>query len=154
MPQTLRILHILRAPVGGLFRHVRDLALEQVKWGLEVGVLCDAKASDGLTAQRLAQLEPHLPLGLHSMPMSRAPGIGDLKCIRETHRLAREFGIDILHGHGAKGGFIHASVAAFRPVRRDCDRCGSIRRMAAACIISTGLLPATSMFPPKPGSRA
>jgi len=101
---SLRILHILRAPVGGLFRHVRDLAMEQVKWGLEVGVLVDSNSSDGLTAKRLADLAQQLPLGLHSIPMGRAPGISDLKCIRETHRLSKELGIDVLHGHGAKGG--------------------------------------------------
>lgn len=114
MTQTLRILHILRAPVGGLFRHVRDLALEQVKWGLEVGVLVDATTSDGLTAERLGALAPHLPLGLHSIPMGRAPGISDLKCIRETRRLAQELGIDVLHGHGAKGG-LYARVGGSLP---------------------------------------
>lgn len=104
MAQTLRILHILRAPVGGLFRHVRDLALEQVKWGLEVGVMVDANSSDGLTNGRLAALEPHLPLGLHRAGMGRAPGLSDLRCIAETRRLARDLNIDVLHGHGAKGG--------------------------------------------------
>lgn len=104
MAQALRILHILRAPVGGLFRHVRDLALEQVKWGLEVGVVVDANSSDGLTKARLDQLEPHLPLGLHRLAMGRAPGLGDMGCVIKTSALARDLGIDILHGHGAKGG--------------------------------------------------
>jgi len=122
--QTLRILHILRAPVGGLFRHVRDLALEQVKWGLEVGVLVDANSADGLTAERLSALASHLPLGLHSIPMGRAPGVSDLKCIRETRRLAQELGIDVVHGHGAKGGLyarvggsLASGKAGSRPLR-------------------------------------
>lgn len=104
MTQILRILHILRAPVGGLFRHVRDLAQEQIKWGLEVGVLVDSNSSDGLTAQRLNELAAQLPLGLHCVPMGRAPGVSDLNCVRETRRLCAELGIDVLHGHGAKGG--------------------------------------------------
>ncbi|MCH9807694.1 MAG: glycosyltransferase family 4 protein [Alphaproteobacteria bacterium] len=104
----------MRAPVGGLFRHVRDLALEQVKWGLEVGVLFDANSSDGLTSQRLSALEPHLPLGLHSAGMGRAPGLGDLRCIAETRRLSRELQIDVLHGHGAKGG-LYARLGGIAP---------------------------------------
>ncbi len=104
MVQTLRILHVLRAPVGGLFRHVRDLAVEQAKWGLDVGILFDANSCDSLTQQRLDLLEPHLPLGLHSVPMGRAPGVGDLRCVARTAKLVRELGIDVVHGHGAKGG--------------------------------------------------
>ena len=54
--QNLRILHCLRAPVGGLFRHVCDLAAEQARRGHAVGVVCDAVAQDPLTEQRLAAL--------------------------------------------------------------------------------------------------
>lgn len=118
MTPTLRILHILRAPVGGLFRHVRDLALEQVKWGLEVGVLVDSNSSDGLTAKRLADLAKHLPLGLHSVAMGRAPGVSDLRCIRETRRLSSELSIDVLHGHGAKGG-LYARLGGSLPKRAE-----------------------------------
>ncbi len=121
MTPTLRILHILRAPVGGLFRHVRDLALEQTRWGLEVGVLVDSNTSDGLTVQRLNELASHLPLGLHSIPMGRAPGVSDLKCVRETRRLGMELGIDVLHGHGAKGG-LYARVGGGFPGRASGQR--------------------------------
>ncbi len=38
----MRILHCLRAPVGGLFRHVLDLAEEQAKRGHDVGILADS----------------------------------------------------------------------------------------------------------------
>jgi glycosyltransferase involved in cell wall biosynthesis len=104
MTHTLRVLHILRAPDAGLFRHVRDVALEQVRWGLDVGVLCDAESSSGLAGQLLAQLEPCLPLGLHVTPMGRSPGVTDIRAIAEARRLTRELNIDVLHGHGLKGG--------------------------------------------------
>lgn len=121
MAPTLRILHILRAPIGGLFRHVRDLALEQVKWGLQVGVLVDANSCDRLTQQRLASLESKLPLGLHKISMGRAPGLSDLKCIAQTRNLARELNIDVLHGHGAKGG-LYARLGGSFPVAADRPR--------------------------------
>ncbi|TXM88325.1 glycosyltransferase family 4 protein, partial [Methylobacterium sp. WL116] len=37
-----RILHVFRAPVGGLFRHVVDLARLQAAAGHRVGIVCDA----------------------------------------------------------------------------------------------------------------
>ncbi len=99
-----RILHCLRAPVGGLFRHVRDLARAQAERGHLVGVLCDANASDPLTDDRLKALEPHLTLGLFRVPMAREVGLEDLSATRATQRHAVALDIDILHGHGAKGG--------------------------------------------------
>jgi glycosyltransferase involved in cell wall biosynthesis len=109
----LRILHCLRAPVGGLFRHVRDLAARQARQGHAVGVLCDATAQDRLTEVRLDALSEHLELGLHKTPMARNIGLSDLSATRTTHNLARAMQIDILHGHGAKGG-AYARLAARR----------------------------------------
>ena len=39
--RSLRVLHVLRAPVGGLFRHVRDLAREQAARGHSIGMFVD-----------------------------------------------------------------------------------------------------------------
>ena len=39
--EPLRILHVLRAPVGGLFRHVVDLAREQAARGHSVGLIAE-----------------------------------------------------------------------------------------------------------------
>ena len=38
----MKILHVFRTPVGGLFRHVRDLARGQSNLGHEVGIICDS----------------------------------------------------------------------------------------------------------------
>lgn len=100
----LRILHCLRAPVGGLFRHVRDLAAAQSERGNLVGAIVDSSAADALTAARLDALAGHLALGLYRIPMSRDIGWRDLTAVRSTTRIGRELKIDIIHGHGAKGG--------------------------------------------------
>ncbi len=66
---------VMRAPVGGLFRHVMDLAREQKARGHAVGIIADksaADASDRRTA--CASIEPALKLGLHLVPMGRQPG--------------------------------------------------------------------------------
>ncbi len=94
----------MRAPVGGLFRHVLDLAGEQAARGHDVGILADSTASDGLTMQRFRAIEPRLTLGLKLVPMSRKPGIGDLVAVSSVAAFARDTDVQILHGHGAKGG--------------------------------------------------
>lgn len=111
MNQTLRILHCMRAPVGGLFRHVLDLAGEQAARGHEVGIVADSNAGDRLTAQRFAAIKPKLKLGIALTPMSRMPGLGDLGATRTVYRLAASLRPDVLHGHGAKGG-AYARLAA------------------------------------------
>lgn len=108
---SLRILHCLRAPVGGLFRHVRDLAREQARRGFDVGVICDSNATDGLTEGRLDAMAADLGLGLHRVAMSRAIGLDDLAATRRTRMLCQALQVDIVHGHGAKGG-AYARLAA------------------------------------------
>lgn len=113
----LRILHCLRAPVGGLFRHVRDLAEEQVRSGHAVGIVCDASASDPLTSVHLGRLEPSLELGLSRVVMPREIGRGDIGALRAVKQLAAAMQVDVLHGHGAKGG-AYARLAAASLRRR------------------------------------
>lgn len=104
------VLHCLRAPVGGLFRHVVDLANAQVNLGHRVGVVC-AASGDALTEARLLALAPKLTLGLHRLPMSRDLGLGDFKAWQQVVSIANDLGVDVLHGHGAKGG-AYARLAA------------------------------------------
>lgn len=106
-----RIIHCLRAPVGGLFRHVRDLARAQADRGHLVGVVCDATARDSLTAARLEALRPSLALGLETIAMSRDLGIADVSATRRVRAFAAAKSAHILHGHGAKGG-AYARLAA------------------------------------------
>ena len=102
--RPLRILQVLRAPIGGLFRHVSDLTLALAERGHEIGILADSLTADGLTEQRLAALAPAAKLGIHHAPMPRVFGPGDLIAPFKVRRLADELGIEVLHGHGAKGG--------------------------------------------------
>ena len=117
MAASRRIVHVLRAPVGGLFRHVRDLAEEQSRRGHLVGAVCDAAASDGLTETRLKELSASLALGLLRTPMSRDVSPKDVAALRETRAFAEKIGADVLHGHGAKGGAF-ARLAARRAASR------------------------------------
>lgn len=107
----LRVLHVLRAPVGGLFRHVCDLAKAQAALGHHVGVVCDAEG-DALTEKRLEALRPHLALGLFRVGMSRAIAPSDVFAFYAIRAHALGLGADVLHGHGAKGGAYSRLVGA------------------------------------------
>ncbi|RMF11131.1 MAG: glycosyltransferase family 1 protein, partial [Alphaproteobacteria bacterium] len=100
----MRILHCLRAPVGGLFRHVRDLAAAQAERGHAVGIVCDSTTGGEFERSRLAALEEHCQLGVYRLPMSRQIGLSDFFATRRVRALAAAAGADVLHGHGAKGG--------------------------------------------------
>jgi glycosyltransferase involved in cell wall biosynthesis len=100
----LRILHVLRAPVGGLFRHVLDLTEEQIARGHDVGLVTDSTTGGDKAAELLNRLAPSLALGLARIPMSRQPSPLDLATIVKIARYARSLELNVIHGHGAKGG--------------------------------------------------
>ena len=41
-PTQLKIVHVVRAPIGGIFRHIVDLADAQAAAGHEVGIICNS----------------------------------------------------------------------------------------------------------------
>lgn len=100
----LRILHVLRAPVGGLFRHVCDLALEQTACGHAVGVIADRTTGGANAEGALSALAAKLKLGVSRIPMSRHAGLSDVAAVRYVATHARQLDVNVVHGHGAKGG--------------------------------------------------
>ncbi|WP_244500503.1 glycosyltransferase family 4 protein [Methyloceanibacter methanicus] len=104
MSSNFRILHCLRAPVGGLFRHVHDLALGQAELGAEVGIVCDSTTGGPEIDVALSRLQDNCSLGVTRIPMSRTPDLNDWRVYRRIAKLARKMDVDVLHGHGAKGG--------------------------------------------------
>ena len=113
----LRILQVLRAPVGGLFRHVFDLTEELARRGHLIGVVADSLTSDALTGQRLRELAPSIALGTYYFPMPRTVGWGDFTTPFRVRALAGRLDIDVLHGHGSKGG-VNARLARVGDRRR------------------------------------
>ncbi len=109
---TLRILHVLRAPVGGLFRHVVDLAGAQVATGHAVGIVADSLTGGEQATETLAALAPKLELGLTRTPMPRVAGVADLGARAHVAARTAETRADIVHGHGAKGGAYARSLPA------------------------------------------
>ncbi len=120
MPQTppLRILHCFRSPVGGIFRHVRDLVEEHRAAGHEVGILCDSSTGGAHEERLFDQIRPQLSLGLNRLPMRRAISPGDLTALYRSYKHIRSLRPDVLHGHGAKGGAVARLIGSVLRVNK------------------------------------
>lgn len=104
MAQTYSILHVMRSPVGGLFRHVVDLAREQTARGHRVGIVADASTGGERAELVLTTLGSELALGVTRVAMSRELGPSDWSAGRFVAARLTELGVDVVHGHGSKGG--------------------------------------------------
>ena len=114
--RPLNILHVLRTPVGGLFRHVLDVTRGQIARGHKVGLILDSSTGGTAADTALREIAPTLALGLTRFPMRRAPGLGDSLAIMQVMRRIAGLEADVVHGHGAKGG-AYARLAARRTLR-------------------------------------
>jgi glycosyltransferase involved in cell wall biosynthesis len=112
--QPLRILHAVRAPVGGIIRHILDLANGQVDRGHHVGILADSLTGGERADKALAELAPRLKLGVHRLAIRREPSPDDFLVWLRMRRLIAKLKPDVTHGHGAKAG-------AFVRMRRRSD---------------------------------
>ncbi len=100
----LRIVHVFRAPLGGLFRHVVDLAAEQTARGHDVGMFFDRGGLCGRVDGALARIPGGLKLGVGTASIRRNPGISDIMATARFLAWLREVKPDVVHGHGSKGG--------------------------------------------------
>ncbi|NMG41279.1 glycosyltransferase [Chelativorans sp. ZYF759] len=103
-PRPLRIVHCFRSPVGGIFRHVRDLAEAHAAAGHEIGIVCDSSTGGELEERYFESIADFLALGVYKVRMQRHIGPGDLGAAWRTYGAIRRMAPDILHGHGSKGG--------------------------------------------------
>jgi glycosyltransferase involved in cell wall biosynthesis len=104
LTRALRIVHCFRSPVGGIFRHVRDLTEAQVADGHDVGIVCDSTTGGDFEEGLFLEMQERLALGVHRTPMQRHIGPGDIASAWRTYRIVARLRPDVLHGHGAKGG--------------------------------------------------
>ena len=110
--KPLRILHCFRSPVGGIFRHVRDLARLHHEAGHQVGILCDSTTGGAHEDALFDSIRPYLALGLVRTPIHRSVGPADLLTLYRCMGKIKEIQPDIIHGHGAKGGALARLIGA------------------------------------------
>ncbi len=121
-PVQLRIVHVVRAPIGGIFRHIIDLAGAQTAAGHEVGIVCDSRTGGTFEEQGIAQIGAKLALGVTRFPMRRNVSLADLRAIRQVTGHLAALRPDVIHSHGAKGGVFGRLIGTWlgrrRPVAR------------------------------------
>jgi glycosyltransferase involved in cell wall biosynthesis len=116
--QPLRILHAVRAPVGGIFRHILDVANGQADRGHHVGIITDSMTGGERAEAALAAIAPRLKLGVHRLAIRREPVPIDVMVWAHFMRLIRKLKPDVLHGHGAKAGaFIRLKGRSSQTIR-------------------------------------
>jgi glycosyltransferase involved in cell wall biosynthesis len=113
--RRLRIVHVMRAPIGGLFRHVVDLAGAQAERGHAVGLIVDSSTGGERAEAVLRRLEPALALGVTRIGMRREPHWSDALIAFRVAAALRRLDVDVAHGHGAKGG-LYARLPQLLPL--------------------------------------
>lgn len=101
---ALRIVHVFRAPLGGLFRHVIDLAIEQAARGHKVGLFFDSGGDGPRVRDAIARIPGGAALGVATTPVNRNPSFSDVAAFRAFTRFLEAARPDVVHGHGSKGG--------------------------------------------------
>jgi glycosyltransferase involved in cell wall biosynthesis len=102
--QPLRILHAVRAPVGGIIRHILDVANGQAERGHHVGIIADSLTGGERAEAALQEIAPRLKLGVWRLAIHREPHPTDLLVWLRFMFLIWRLKPDVLHGHGAKAG--------------------------------------------------
>lgn len=116
--KPLRILHAVRAPVGGIIRHILDLANGQAERGHQVGIIADSLTGGPRADAALSEIAPRLALGVHRIAIHREPHPLDAMSYLKISGLVRKLKPDVLHGHGAKAGaFVRAQRARAGRIR-------------------------------------
>jgi len=116
--QPLRILHAVRAPVGGIFRHILDLANGQAERGHHVGIIADSLTGGDRAEAALAEIAPRLKLGVRRIAIHREPHPADLLVWARFMYLIWRLKPDVVHGHGAKAGaFIRMKARSKHSIR-------------------------------------
>ena len=116
--RPLRILHAVRAPVGGIIRHILDVANGQAGRGHQVGIVADSLTGGERAEAALAEIAPRLALGVHRMAIQREPHPGDVMAWVRFMGLVSRLKPNVLHGHGAKAG----AFVRLKPRSNDCIR--------------------------------
>ena len=112
MPRKLAIVHVVRSPIGGIFRHIVDLATAQDLAGHSVGLICDSLTGGAFEEEKIAALAPHLALGVARVAMPRSIGPADLPALVAVARHVSRMRPDVIHAHGSKGGVFGRLAAA------------------------------------------
>ncbi len=126
-----RVVLVFRMALGGLFRHVCDVGVGLSQRGYKVGVICGDHDLPPYWQNMLDNLISHCELGSVKMPISRGVSPLDLSMLPNVLNYINDHKPHVLHGHGAKGGYIArlagSVVSGPRPARIYTPHGGSLQ---------------------------
>jgi glycosyltransferase involved in cell wall biosynthesis len=117
-PNRLKIVHVVRSPIGGIFRHIVDLVDAQAEAGHDIGIVCDSLTGGRFEDEVITSIAPKLALGATRFPMHRSVSLSDFVAVRHVLEHLAKISPDVLHCHGAKGGAYGRLIAAWLGRRR------------------------------------
>ncbi len=108
--------HCFRSPVGGIFRHVRDLSMRGQPPATQVGIVCDASTGGAREDELFAEILPYLGLGLQRIDAAPDP---PTDIVTLTKLFAASAGSDptVIHAHRRQGGVGRVSTLCGSLVR-------------------------------------
>jgi glycosyltransferase involved in cell wall biosynthesis len=119
--------------LGGLFRHVIDLATEQAARGHKVGLFFDSGGDGERVRAAIARIPESARLGVATTPIVRNPHLTDVLAFRAFCRYLREARPDVVHGHGSKGG-AYARMSGGQAIRAYTPHGGSFNYLPGAAL--------------------
>lgn len=142
------VIQILRAPIGGIRKHVFDIMMNLADGAMPQILITNVNDSDRDLDFLIST--PHVRV-IH-VDIYESPGFSDVKNLLKIYKILREIPISSIHGHGAKGGLYARLVSFF--LRRKCfytPHGGSLHRVHGGLnllydVIEKGLMPFTDLF--------
>lgn len=101
------VVQILRAPIGGIRKHVLDI-LDEIS-NEQVRQIFITNLSD--TDVDLSYLKNNKNIEVFHVDIHESPGIGDLQNIVHIFKILKNKNVNVIHGHGAKGGLYARALA-------------------------------------------
>lgn len=103
------VVQILRAPAGGIRKHVLDILDNLSNDNLKQIFVTNIKDSD----VDLEYLRNNKNIEMFHVDILESPGIKDLKNLILIYKILSDKKVDVLHGHGAKGGLYARILSIF-----------------------------------------
>jgi len=107
MPDRLRILQLVGDPVGGIRKHVHDI-LNGLNDEFDLFYL-SSKKGDSIYYDEIDAIKRKI-VNHQTLEIVKKPSISDFINIYKIYKFIKKHQIDLVHGHGAKGG-LYARIA-------------------------------------------
>ncbi|MDG4812240.1 glycosyltransferase [Hydrogenovibrio sp. 3SP14C1] len=107
MTKKLRILQVVGDPVGGIRKHIHDI-LNRLNVEFDFFYI-SSKKGDSIYYDEIDAIKQKI-INHQTLNILKKPSKSDLTNIYKIYKFIKKYQIDLVHGHGAKGG-LYARIA-------------------------------------------